>query len=315
MNILLTAIGGDISQSISKILRELENTERIVGTDVEIDHPGRFYADNIFRIPKADSKEFIPTLLELINKENIDYVIPVNEKEIIALVTYLNDNLGNNLLRKFIIPSTHKYEMLFNKIKSYELIKSQNKEISLPWTIDSVEFPISFPCIYKKKESSGSKSFKKITREEYLKNKNEYFDGIFQEYLYPEDEEYTCGVYRSIKTKVIYVIVLKRKLKGGLTGFAEVVEDKEITSYCESIAESIELQGSINIQLIKTINGPRLLEINPRFSSTVYFRHKVGFKDLLWSLKEREILNYKIRYDEKIAIGKKFYRVYTEIIE
>ena len=35
-----------------------------------------------------------------------------------------------------------------------------------------------------------------------------------------------------------------------------------------------------------TKKGPMIFEINPRFSSTVYMRHKLGFTDVIWSLKE-----------------------------
>jgi carbamoyl-phosphate synthase large subunit len=36
-----------------------------------------------------------------------------------------------------------------------------------------------------------------------------------------------------------------------------------------------------------TSRGPVVFEINPRFSSTVMFRHKLGFPDFVWSLQER----------------------------
>ena len=29
-----------------------------------------------------------------------------------------------------------------------------------------------------------------------------------------------------------------------------------------------------------------VFEVNPRFSSTAYMRHKLGFTDVIWSLKE-----------------------------
>jgi carbamoyl-phosphate synthase large subunit len=44
----------------------------------------------------------------------------------------------------------------------------------------------------------------------------------------------------------------------------------------------------MNIQLRLTDQGPRVFEINPRFSSTVLMRHRIGFSDLLWALSEAE---------------------------
>ena len=48
------------------------------------------------------------------------------------------------------------------------------------------------------------------------------------------------------------------------------------------LADKIDLNGSINVQL--KINNKRhaIFEINPRLSSTVMMRHKMGFKDCVW---------------------------------
>jgi carbamoyl-phosphate synthase large subunit len=42
----------------------------------------------------------------------------------------------------------------------------------------------------------------------------------------------------------------------------------------------------MNVQLRLTAAGPRVFEINPRFSSTALMRHRIGFSDVLWSLDE-----------------------------
>ena len=73
----------------------------------------------------------------------------------------------------------------------------------------------------------------------------------------------------------------------------------EVLEMCRKIAKGIELEGSMNIQLILTDSGPRIFEINPRFSSTVLMRHKLGFCDLLWAIDESQGLDIDL---PKIAI-------------
>jgi carbamoyl-phosphate synthase large subunit len=81
---------------------------------------------------------------------------------------------------------------------------------------------------------------------------------------------------------------MKRRLSSGVTSFAEVVNDLSIETLCIRIAESLELFGSINIQLRLVEGlGPMVFEINPRFSSTVGMRHAIGFSDLIWSIEEQ----------------------------
>jgi carbamoyl-phosphate synthase large subunit len=67
-----------------------------------------------------------------------------------------------------------------------------------------------------------------------------------------------------------------------------VIEDKATSLMCQLIAQGLDLRGSMNIQLRLTDMGPRVFEINPRFSSTVLMRHRIGFSDVLWALDEAE---------------------------
>ena len=71
---------------------------------------------------------------------------------------------------------------------------------------------------------------------------------------------------------------------GLFTNWVELVEDHEINRISEIIADNINLNGSINIQLRKQGKRIVIFEVNPRFSSTVLFRSFFGFEDLLWSL-------------------------------
>lgn len=100
---------------------------------------------------------------------------------------------------------------------------------------------------------------------------------------------------------------------GGFTGYGEVIEDKNIEDLLHKLAEKIDLVGSINVQLRLTDKGPVVFEINPRFSSTVRFRHLFGFKDLEWSIEDK--LNLPVSQYEENSIGKKLYKGFNEYIQ
>jgi carbamoyl-phosphate synthase large subunit len=110
-------------------------------------------------------------------------------------------------------------------------------------------------------------------------------DDVWQELLLPDDQEYTCGVYRTRRGEV-RAMAIRRIWRYGKTVAGEVIEQAEIERYLTLIAERLELLGSINVQLRLTERGPIAFEINPRFSGTVVFRHLLGFEDFLWSLQE-----------------------------
>ena len=139
---------------------------------------------------------------------------------------------------------------------------------------------------------------------------SKYKDYIAQEYV--EGDEYTCGLYRYNNETIC--IVFKRELKGGLTGYGELVKNPKIEELLVSVAEKICLEGAINVQLrMNADNVPIIFEINPRFSSTVLFRDRLGFKDLIWSIKDSLNLDKEhfIPSDNKVV----FFKIFDEIIQ
>jgi carbamoyl-phosphate synthase large subunit len=129
--------------------------------------------------------------------------------------------------------------------------------------------------------------------------------------LLPDTEEYTCGIFKT-GCGEIRTVVINRKLQGDVTGSGIVVQNDYIEKYLKQIAVLLDLQGSINVQLRLTERGPVAFEINPRFSSTVVFRHLMGFQDLIWSLKE--LRGLPLEPFRQITPGLKLYRGACEYI-
>ena len=126
-----------------------------------------------------------------------------------------------------------------------------------------------------------------------------------------DDAEYTCGLFRASSGEV-RSIVLRRKLRGGLTGSGVVAMDSAIEELLHGLSEALALRGSINVQLRFRSGIPYIFEINPRFSSMVRFRHKLGFSDVLWSMQDRSH-SIVARYRAP-AEGTRFYKIYEDVI-
>ena len=108
------------------------------------------------------------------------------------------------------------------------------------------------------------------------------------------------------------ILVLKRLLINGYTGKGLVVDNHLINDYIENIAKAFNRSGLFNIQLRLTDEGPKLFEINPRLSSTLVFRDKLGFHDLRWWMSE--CLNIKLPNYKPVPEGTKIYRGNIEYI-
>jgi carbamoyl-phosphate synthase large subunit len=163
----------------------------------------------------------------------------------------------------------------------------ESHSLPFPWTdLAGERNPRQLPCILKPRVGNGGRDVLQVGDRELARRYREVRPhDVWQELLLPDDQEYTCGVYRSLRGEV-RVVTIRRIWRYGKTVAGEVIENPEIERYVTLIAERLGLQGSINVQLRLTEHGPIAFEINPRFSGTVVFRHLLGFQDFLWSLQE-----------------------------
>lgn len=136
-------------------------------------------------------------------------------------------------------------------------------------------------------------------------------DFVWQQYLYPDNQEYTCALFKPDSID-LRSIIIKRELSQGFTLKGEVVENIKIKEYIHQIGESFGLDGVMNIQLRLTDDGPMIFEINPRLSSTLVFRHMLGFKDLEWWILSK--IGKPVTPYDKPQKGTLFYRGIQELI-
>ncbi len=304
--VLITGIGGDISQGVATILRESRPDLRLVGVDTHPDHGGRLFVDCCEIVPFASHPEYRMALGTVIAKHNVDVVIPMSEPELGELRAF--DSRTPDV--KWMTAGERVVEVGLDKLVTISAL--QDLGLPVPWTIPVSEaVPREYPCILKSRHGSGSRAVFRIENDEdaaYFAKRHPY--AIFQELLEPADREITCAVYRD-RSGDIAVLQMLRRLTGGFTGWARVIHDAATADMCASIAAGLDLRGSMNVQLRLTDKGPRVFEINPRFSSTVLMRHRLGYCDVLWAMDEVE--GRAVTYPE-IAKDKIMVRVQTAAI-
>jgi carbamoyl-phosphate synthase large subunit len=281
--ILITGIGGDIAQGVATIIREERPEIRLIGIDRNLEHGGVLFVDEFVQVLSSDSSEYIEKVRDILVSRSVDVLIPLTEPELNVFGPHLN-GLGNS---RCISAGEKVVSVGLDKFLTINTL--QRMGLSVPWTFAASDrLPSEFPCIFKSRYGTGSRNVfvvENIKDAEYLSQK--YSDAIFQEMLEPANQEITCAVYRNRNSDVASLLMLRR-LAGGLTGWAKVIEDDATSQMCAKIAQGLDLYGSMNVQLRLTDLGPRVFEINPRFSSTALMRHRVGFCDVLWSLDELE---------------------------
>jgi len=297
--VLITGIGGDIAQGVATILRESRPDLYLIGVDVHAEHGGHLFVDVFEIVPNATDFSYRKQIQAAIDKYGVEIFIPMTEPELGVLYPFSDIFPGVH----FVTAGARVVAVGLDKLATAEALKTLG--LPVPWTWPVIEAaPASYPCILKNRYGSGSRAVFRLENSrdsDYFSRK--YTDAIYQELLEPEDREVTCAVYRARDGETMCLQMLRR-LTGGFTGYAKIINDEETSKMCMKIAEGLDLRGSMNVQLRLTEQGPRVFEINPRFSSTVLMRHRIGFSDVLWSIQEAEgdQIKFPIINNQKIMV-------------
>lgn len=305
MKILVTGANGDIGEAVGRILQETFPSAEIFGADASGQWPGGFVFKSMLHAPFASAPEYIDHLHRL--RGRFDLIIPTSEPEL-ARLSQVKDIKGQ-LPLLMVDPGI--LSIFMDKYETFLFLDKHGFNPPRTKLFTEVE-TADLPVYVKPRRGAGGRGHRLIdTDVEMQAAKEVTADGwVAQEYLPGGDNEYTCALFR-FNGSVKYV-VLRRQLEGAKTVKAEVVDLPEIGILLEDIAEIINLDGCINVQLKMTGDGPRVFEINPRLSSTVMMRHRLGFRDCEWWA--RSFLGMPLGVSSAPAVGTVVYRMSTECV-
>lgn len=283
VNVLLTSVGARLSLFIWKAIKQAKLNIRMVACDCNYLAAGLYRADVAYVVPHSSKSDYIEKIIEIIKKEKIDIVIPGIIGEVLILGK--NSELIKRETGAYVVAAPEhaldiandKWNLVcFLKENGFDYPKSAIPEDAENYKRFIKE--VKLPYIVKERFGAGSVGLSVVnTSNELELCVSRMSNPIVQEYLLPDDEEYTVGCFCDRNSKPIGSIVMKRKLGLGFTNKAQVVLDENISKYCENIASKIGFIGPCNLQLRNTQRGPVLFEINPRFSSTESARAYYNF--------------------------------------
>jgi len=317
IKIAVTGAGSELACSIIKACREFTIPVHVTGCDITQDAVGRFLCDDFVIVPPAADKDYIKVLGSMVQQKGIDVVIPSADAEFPVLARERNffyEKYGS----KILVNSCSEYERFNDKWLTFQWFEKKGipspRTLKIPAGSKSISLKIKefgFPIIIKPSHGGGSRHIFKVHNldelEKYLPIVPE---PLLQEYIASDQGEYTAGTYRD-ENNYVHVIILKRTLKFGMTNIAASVTDQPaLEDFCRNVILKTNLEGSNNIQFRIAEDGPKVLEINPRFSGTTGLRALCGFNDVeMWVTEALGLGELK----KSVIRKKKFFRYMEEI--
>lgn len=279
-NVLVTGVGSIIGYGIIDGLRKSSVPVTITGIDIYDDAYGAVLSDHFVQGVRADSPGFIDFINQLVNRNQIDLIIPGIEQDLYAL--WAN---RDKVQTKVVFGNELCMQLASDKLLTYNWLK--DKDIRLIPTLYNTGFSdcrekLGLPFLLKPVLSSASKGIEKINTEEefdFFTRRNGHAC-IYQRIIGSMDEEYTVNVFGDGEGTIMDLIMLKRKLSGeGATSKAVYSDNPVIAGYVQTLCTLLKPLGPLNIQLRMEEGVPYLLEINSRVSSSCSIRTAMGYNE------------------------------------
>ena len=275
--VLVTGIGGNVGQGILRNIRSLNLPIRLIGTDIESFTAGNHLCDFTYVVPYSYDENYIPILQDIINKEQVDLVIPSTDYE----VYYLSEN--KNQLNAIIVASDSKTAKIYlDKYETYKYLSNNNIPFAISWLPQDCDFSEK-EIIAKPREGRGSRGI--LINPE---NPTQLPVGYMIQPLH-RGIEITTAVYVNKKGQLHGIFIMERSLTNGTTTESKVVfeYDSSMRIIAQKMIDLGGLVGSFNIQSIVTAANEIIpFEINCRISGTNSIRHNLGFQDVKYAIQE-----------------------------
>ncbi len=287
MTVLVTGVGAPPGVSIFKACRQSSLCPRIVATDADPASVGLFRADAGYVVPRIAAGEaaYLERIESICVRERVSAIFFGSEEEVRRVAPHAAWIEARTRARP-VVNAPSLIDTFMDKWGMFLALRE--KGLPVPDTVLATDAEAvrgllarhPLPLILKPRRGSGSKGLSIVREADAVVSLSRFVpDPVLQEYLHPDDEEYTVGIYKSRRTGYVGQIVFRRSLASGLTYKAQVVRDPEIEDVCRRVVEAFDVWGPVNLQLRKTGEGVRVFEINLRFSSSAPMRAHFGFNE------------------------------------
>lgn len=84
--LLISCVGGELAPHLIKLAQNSARHDlRVIGVDASAEAIGRHFADKFVQVPLGTDENYIERIAEIVEKENVDLVLPTSDEEALAM--------------------------------------------------------------------------------------------------------------------------------------------------------------------------------------------------------------------------------------
>jgi len=304
INILILSAGRrvELVQCFQRAAKKLNIKSNIVAADCSSIAPALYFADRTCQLPRINEPNYISSIIDVCNKENISLIIPTIDTDLLLLAE--NKKLIEEKTNaKVLISDIRVVKICRDKIKTQKFLEENNFSVPKMYIDDEIESGnVKYPVFIKPKSGSSSINAFKVNNSTELKIYRSIIDEpIVQEFI--EGEEYTVDVFLDFESNIITIVPRVRiNTRSGEISKGKIIKDREIINDVCRLMKVLKPIGHITVQLMKTKRGIEYIEINPRFGGGAPMSIQSGADSCenLYRLLMGEKLKYNENYRDNI---------------
>jgi carbamoyl-phosphate synthase large subunit len=320
ISVLVTAAGSPGTAALIRALRENgERDVRLVGVDMSERSVGRHLCDAFHVVAASSDTSFIPSLLEIVEHEGADVVLPQSSYDLPALA-----GARDQFSVPVLVSSPQTVRRSNDKSETYALLRAIGitapdfRRVRGGTAVHTAARELGYPerdVAIKPVFSSGSRGFRILSaaadrREQLLTNRPGVAEALrLEELLELLGDSHTellvmelaTGSERTIdgiadgSRIVLGHPKTRESMRAGLAMYFVTLADDALMELAGRIVEELAIEHYFNIQLV----GDHVIEVNPRISTVVYQEDLnipyLGVKRALGELSDEELASYAAR--------------------
>lgn len=282
--VLVSGASGIVGYGVLRSLRQASQPSFLVGASIYDDSVAPAFCNVFEQAPPTNAPEYLDWLLRTLRRHRIDMLIPGIEVDMYHWVEHIPEILATGAFPLLNVPglvAQCKDKWAFY-LRLSEAGVSCAIESSLESDFTTLEQRFGLPFLLKPRRGFGSKGIVRVDSAElFEQHRSEIGNVLLVQPIVGEDtEEYTTSAFCDGQGGYFACMTLRRKLsRDGFTDKAEVADTAEFLPAMDELCHLFRPHGPTNFQFRRCKDGPKLLEINPRISSSTSIRAAFGYNE------------------------------------
>lgn len=282
--VLVSGASGIVGYGILRSLRQSGHDLHLIGTSIYPESAALAFSDSFELAPPTNDPGYLDWLVGTIERRHVDLIMPGIEADLYAWSDHVERIEAAGAV--VLMNTAELVRACKDKWAFHEILKQGAPdcviESSLHADYDRLQAMFGTPFIVKPRRGFGSKGVRRIAdRDAFEECRADIGISLMAQRLVGTDrDEFTIAAFGDGEGGYHAAMAMRRSLSSeGFTGSAEVVAMDAFLPAVEALCRLFRPVGPTNFQFRTEGGAVKLLEINPRISSSTSLRTAFGYNE------------------------------------